>query len=442
MDSAPLMRKTTGVSVAPGWDPEHRDSYPPLAADISVDTAIIGGGVVGLSCAMELADHGIDVALVERDIIACGSTGWCAGVLSRSTTLDVSLVEKAFGRETAQAISQAVASTLERYSMRFAGAQWQAGSTLYLAAKPGHVEILQQEQATRAAFGLNRASAADAELSTLLPGFFGVLKGEGEHGVNPVLLMQSMAREAVSAGARIYEQTAVTSWHCADGFLVVQTTGGVIRARRLILAVGLSGASQKERQHLNRFLIPVIGHVLITEPSQAIAEMSAKHGVIAAWDSLHLYHYARYLADGRMLVGGEELPGAIPGVPVAADDEHVRRLHTWAQQHHNFVVPPVQHAWRASLIFPGDGMPLVQQRQVGGCPVVTVVTDGLPFAFALAAGIARKFSGGEDWLTDALSDKRKMTWPARLLSWLPQVKALRTLAHHMAFAALRVIDHV
>lgn len=435
------MRKT-GVSVAPGWEPQHRDSYPPLAADISVDTAIVGGGVVGLACALELADRGIDVALVERDVIASGSTGWCAGVLSHSTTLDVSLVEKAFGRHTAKAISQAVAATLDRYSKRFADAQWQTGNTLYLAAKPSHVEILREEETARAAFGLNRASAADPELATLLPGFFGALKEEDEHGVNPVLLMQSMARQAVAAGARIFEQTAITSWHGADGCLSVRTAGGVIRARRLILAVGLSGASQKERQHLNRFLVPVIGHVLITEPSPAIAEMSAKHGVIASWDSLHLYHYARYLADGRMLVGGEELPGAIPGVPVAADDAHVRRLHAWAQEHHNFVVPKVQHAWRASLIFPGDGMPLVQQRQVGGCPVVTVVTDGLPFAFALAAGIARRFSDGEDWLTDALSDKRKMTWQARLLSWLPQVRALRTLAHHLAFAAFKVLDHV
>ncbi len=441
MDSAPLMRKT-GVLAAPGWEPEHRDSYPPLTADLEVDTAIVGGGVVGLACALELSDRGVAVALVERDRIASGSTGWCAGVLSHSTTLDVSLVEKAFGQETARAISRAVASTLNAYSQRFPHTQWQTGNTLYLAAKPSHVEILRQEETARAAFGLNRAAVADDHLATLLPGFFGALKEEDEHGVNPVLLMQAMARQAAAGGAKIFEQTAVIDWQCADGKVSLRTTGGVIRARRLILAVGLSGASQKERQHLDRYLVPVIGHVLITEPSQAIAEMSAKHGVIASWDSLHLYHYARYLADGRMLVGGEELPGAIPGVCVPADDAHVRRLHQWAQQHHNFVVPKVQHAWRASLIFPGDGMPLVQQRQIGGCPVVTVVTDGLPFAFALGAGVARKFCEGEDWLTDALSDKRRMTWQARLLSWLPPVRALRTLAHRLAFAAFKVIDHV
>lgn len=440
METAP--KRKTDAMVAPAWAAPHRDSYPSLTQDMIVDTAIIGGGVTGLACAMELANRGIEVALVERDIIAAGSTGWCGGVLSLSTTLDLSLVEKAFGKDSARRIATEVSQTLSRYKSLFPDTQWQTGSTLYLAAKQRHIATLANEAAVRSAYGLSAAATQPDEFASILRGFPGALREDGEHGANPVLLMQAMARLAQAKGARIYEHTAVTNWECADGIVSLRTTGGTIRARRLILAVGLSGASEPERRRLNRLLIPVIGHILVTKPCEAVAQLPAKHGVIAAWDSLNLYHYVRYLSDGRMLIGGEELPGAIAGVPLTADDPHVARLHLWARKHHSFPVPEVESAWRASLIFPGDGMPLVQNRVIGGCPVVTLVTDGLPFAFALAAGIARRLTEGDDWLTVALSEKRRMNLEARLLSLLPQNRTLRAAAHQMAFAFMHLVDRL
>lgn len=441
MDIAPKRRKQD-AGVAPFWEPSHRDSYPSLSTDLTVDTAIIGGGVSGLACALELAERGDEVALVERDIIAAGSTGWCAGVLSLSTTLDLSLIEIAFGQELAQRIMREVSLTLRGYSLRFAETSWQTGSTIYAAAKRRHITHLWEEAAVRSAYGLSAQVLDGAQASQVLSGSYGALSEQGEHGVNPVTLMQAMARSAQLNGARIFERTAVNRWQCRNGLVSLHTTGGTIRARRLILAVGISGASEPERRRLNRFLVPVIGHVAVTRPSAEVAALPAQKGIIAAWDSLHLYHYVRYLADGRMLIGGEELPGAIPGVPVSADDNHVQRLHKWAREHHSFAVPEVEQAWRASLIFPGDGLPLVQSREIEGCPVVSIITDGLPFAFALGAGVGRLFAEGEDWLTAALSDKRKMNLQARLLSLLPQNRALRSVAYHTAFAAMRVADHV
>ena len=44
------------------------------------DVVIIGGGVIGAAIAYNLAKNGVtDVVLIERDTLACGSTGRCAG---------------------------------------------------------------------------------------------------------------------------------------------------------------------------------------------------------------------------------------------------------------------------------------------------------------------------------------------------------------------------
>jgi glycine/D-amino acid oxidase-like deaminating enzyme len=58
-------------------DPIHSDSNLPKKTDV----VIIGGGIVGVSAALELAERGVDVTLVEKGVIAGEQSsrnwGWC-----------------------------------------------------------------------------------------------------------------------------------------------------------------------------------------------------------------------------------------------------------------------------------------------------------------------------------------------------------------------------
>src|SRR6187399_3278587 len=49
----------------------------------TADVIIIGGGVAGLSTAMQLADRGSRVVLLERERLGNGSTGRAAGLLGQ-----------------------------------------------------------------------------------------------------------------------------------------------------------------------------------------------------------------------------------------------------------------------------------------------------------------------------------------------------------------------
>src|SRR5258708_20600082 len=56
----------------------------PLSTDLpsAVDTAVIGGGLLGASTCYWLAKAGVRVALLERTAIAAGATGRNGGVIS------------------------------------------------------------------------------------------------------------------------------------------------------------------------------------------------------------------------------------------------------------------------------------------------------------------------------------------------------------------------
>ena len=56
-------------------------SSPDTASSSHVDVCVIGGGIIGVSTALELAERGLSVAVVEKGVIAGEQSsrnwGWC-----------------------------------------------------------------------------------------------------------------------------------------------------------------------------------------------------------------------------------------------------------------------------------------------------------------------------------------------------------------------------
>jgi glycine/D-amino acid oxidase-like deaminating enzyme len=183
---------------------------------------------------------------------------------------------------------------------------------------------------------------------------------------------------------------------------------------------------------------------MVTEPSEHVARMIKETGTIALWDSLMLYHYVHYLSDGRILVGGGEAPGAVPHTALAKNDPAVRELWEWTSAHHTFPIPEVQSAWRASLVIPSDGLPLIRINKTGESSEILAMTDGLPFGLLLSRLIAQRLSGTEGQevapLLRVLSRPRPIDKVGTLLAMVPDVPLVRNLALRIGMTACKIGD--
>ncbi len=105
MGNASIWKKTETL-------PEHRV----LTKDLSVDAAVVGGGLAGILTAYDLAKSGLHVVVLERGCVGDGQTGrTTAKITSQHGLIYHNLLEK-FGEEKARGYARANEQAIEEYS--------------------------------------------------------------------------------------------------------------------------------------------------------------------------------------------------------------------------------------------------------------------------------------------------------------------------------------
>ena len=428
---------------APQWL-EPRNTPPRLLKrDVVVDVCVIGIGIQGLAAACELARRGYKVAAIGSGCIGEGTTGHAAGILSKETTIDLNVVAEELGKQRAQDLIKALTGVLEcaHKELGLSGEDFQSGSSLYFAAKRRHLSALRSELQTRQEYGLS-SSLWDGNEIKGWRGFAGGLELHGEYSVHPVRLLNALAAVVTGKGGYVFEDSPVQakSWFHNGKKFIVRAGQHFITCRHLVLATGIKGLDFKEQDDLSKLIVPAVSHVLVTEPSPELLKLSRETGVINIWDSSELYHYGRILSDGRLLVGGEETPGVVASSALPASDPYIQRLYNWAQEHYIGKLPPISCAWRASLVIPADGLPLLKVHQIGDSLLISAITDGIPFGLLLGKVIARAIQSRGADIDQLLSYTRRRVMKARLLSLLPKTGRVRALSLQAAFTFLRLWD--
>lgn len=376
------------------WRDRTLPQFPPLAEELSVDTAIAGGGWTGLQLAVRLAEAGQHVAVVERRRLGTGTTG--ASTAHLTAALDVSWrdVIVRFGEEAAREVARGVGRAIDAIQLTSRGAAGSAGFArvpgFQVATTERALEGLEREEEACERIGVDarRIDGATPTLASL--GAFGALRYERQAEIDPVAHLEALARRLVDLGGRIFEQSPVVA--AADDGL--EAPAGRVRADAVVHAthtpIGLVPSVQLR-------VVPYASYVLAARLAQPLDA-----GLY--WDCDDPYHYLRSVAPDRrlVLIGGEDHRVGRCADPASRHDA----LERWARERLGPL--EVRARWSAELFESADGLPLIGRLPGARGQLVAAgfAGTGLTFGALAAELLADLLLRGDSPLARLLSPAR------------------------------------
>lgn len=276
---------------------------PPLPARADADVCVIGGGLAGLTTALELARRGTSVVLLEARRIAWGASGRNGGFVSNGFAEGVDRIAARVGKEGAQALYRLSCFGTEYVRREIAegdasirmGDGW-LGAIRYdnAAEKQAGIAAMARDYGQDMKF-LDVAQVR-AQLDTRRY-FQGSYDPSAFH-MHPLRYALMISAKAEAAGARLFENApALSVSRNANGF-VVRTATGELTCRHVVYCV--SSLDRSLHAATGRAILPVATYVAVTEPltQNAIRTRSAIS------DSRRAGNYYRLVDEGRILWGG------------------------------------------------------------------------------------------------------------------------------------------
>ncbi|WP_425928570.1 NAD(P)/FAD-dependent oxidoreductase [Pseudomonas sp. NyZ201] len=284
--------------------------YPTLEGTVEVDVAIIGGGFTGVASAVELAERGLKVAIVETNRIGWGASGRNGGQVTGSLSGDEAMrkqMRARLGDDVDDFIwhlrfrgHQIIEQRVERYGI---DCDLKRGH-LHAAMKPSHMNELQAFASEAQLRGMgDQVQLLDREgvrrhLDS--PLYLGALKNLRNLHLHPLNLCLGEARAAHSLGALIFENSQVLEIVHGPRPAVV-TAKGRIEAKQVMLAGDVY--HKLEKRQLKGKIFPAMGGIVTTAPLGDLARQLNPHD-LAVYDCRFVLDYYRMTADGRLLFGG------------------------------------------------------------------------------------------------------------------------------------------
>jgi glycine/D-amino acid oxidase-like deaminating enzyme len=346
-------------------EPYWWSAYKPTAGDL-VDVpkrarvAIVGGGYAGLSCAIELADAGIEACVLEAAELGSGASTRSGGGVSGGVNIGKSFTGKVLARDP-KVVEVMLASGSDAFSLIEAlidreriDCCWEKKGRFVGAWTPRDYKFQEQRIAS-----LNSAAASQAYMvprerqreEIASDYYYGGMVVERSAKLHPALYYKGLLDAALRRPITICARAAVrkiaklgSRWH-------IETSRGEIEAGDVVIAT--NGYTGDATPDLKRRLIPLASHIIATEelPADLASSLILKGRTLA--DTKRVLCYYRMSPDGkRMIFGGRARFTAVTP-RVSAPILHRFMTDRFPQ----LSGVRVTHAWTGNVAFTWDALP-------------------------------------------------------------------------------------
>ncbi|WP_375690275.1 NAD(P)/FAD-dependent oxidoreductase [Pseudooceanicola sp. LIPI14-2-Ac024] len=388
-----------------------------LAGDLRVDIAVVGGGILGLSTALALAERGVSCCVLEANAPGWGASGRNGGQVNSGLKWPPSQVERDLGSE-AVTFSHAAPTRLKELVARLGiDCDYANGGGYRAALDPAamrELEVLGAEFERRN-IPVRMMDADGMAAAAGTPAYAGGLYDPVAGQVNPLKYVRGLAAAASAAGARVFSDTPVTA-AVRDGDWRLTTPHGTVRADKVLFAT--NGYSDATVPGLRGSLLPVFSTIVATRPLPEALRARILAGREVLYETGLQTTYYRVDAGGRLLFGGRgpQAPASGPGA--------AKRLTRLAEA----LWPGVaevgwDHGWNGRIAMTGDHYPHVHEVAETGLVCAGFNGRGVALTTALGPRLAARLVAGEDLPLPVTPIRRvpfQPFWPAgvaAVLAW-------------------------
>lgn len=303
MNSRPASYYTATMAAVP--------PYPSLHGTLDADIAIIGGGFTGVATAVEMAERGFKVVLLEANSIGWGQSGRNGGQVTGSLSGDGAM-RKQMRAKLGDQVEDFIWNLrwrghdiITRRVARYGIACDLKQGHLHAAMKPSHMSELREsyDEAVRRGMGadvtLLDAAGVREHLETEI--YCGALKNMRNLHLHPLNLCLGEAQAGEQLGARVFEQSPVLEIVHGDNPAVI-TAHGRVNAKQVFLAGDVY--HQLEKKKLGGLIFPAPGGIVATAQLPEDVARAINPQDLAVYDCRFVLDYYRLTADRRLLLGG------------------------------------------------------------------------------------------------------------------------------------------
>lgn len=281
-----------------------------LAGRIDVEVCIIGGGFAGLEIALNLAERGKSISLIEQHRVGWGASGRNAGLLSPGFTLSPQKLVYLLGKDHAKELYNlsfqghiSLLSQINQYSIDCGPIQ---RGELRCARSDEKISLERYRDFMENVFNIKidhwQRSLVRQSLSTNRYG--DAIFNPHTYSLHALNLLLGLAKSVKNYGGQIYENTPVIRIVEKNNRKHVYTPFGVVTADHVVLTCG--GYISKINNAVWYATVPISTFLMITEPLGDMMKNTFANPY-AVSDIDDPPNYYRPLPDGRLMWGGRDL---------------------------------------------------------------------------------------------------------------------------------------
>ena len=276
----------------------------------TADVCVIGAGFTGLNTAIELADRGYKVVVVEQNRVGWGASGRNGGQviggygLQYPTDNRMASLFTNDDRRTLYGMGKECVDILQARVDRFdidcdlVWGYYDAAETARPLESLKETYRAFQDMGAPHVMRIVEGDEARTVLNTTH--YVGGLYHDGWGHVHPLKLCHGLADGARSLGVKIFEDSRVQRLSRGEPLRIDTGYGEVVADRVIVAANGYLGTLLDD---VGRKSIPVGSYMMATEPlGDKATKMFPKNVAVA--DQREIVDYYRLSTDGRLLFGG------------------------------------------------------------------------------------------------------------------------------------------